>query len=247
MFWKKSKNKEQVDNELGFSRNTLLVANWKSNKSPSQTREWLEIFVDNYISQENSDVILASSALALEGAAKYLKSADLKGVQLAAQDVSPFPRGNYTGAVAADMLKEFVEFCVVGHNERRTYFHETQQDVNNKILELTEAGIVPIVCVDKPYAMSQLAVLHDVDHKKIIIAYTPSDPMNFHIPESPGKVAEYVKYLKEFYPGYPVIYGGSVEPHNVAAYLAQEELDGVFVGSACLDAKKFAAFCGQVS
>ncbi len=225
----------------------FIVANWKCHKDFSDAKKWLDIFASHYKPSDNVTVVIAPTFLSLEQVSEYLKSLSLANVFLAAQDVSPFPRGSYTGAISADMLKGLVDFVLVGHSERRRYFHETSQNVSNKILEATDVGIIPIVSIDTSYAMSQLAVLNELDSKNVIVGYGPVDALNFKIPESPEKVEEVVQFITEIHPKVPVIYGGALHVGNVAKYLAVEGLSGLFVGSESLDAKKFVSICNAVT
>lgn len=227
------------------SSRTLVVGNWKCHKSYDEAKSWFDTFAKGYRPAENVDVIVAPSFICLENIANYVRKLNLENVYLAAQDISPFPKGGYTGAVAADMVKGMVDFVIVGHSDRRRYFHETSLDVTNKVTEAVDVGLRPIVCVDQPYAMSQLTALSDIENENIIIAYGPVDALSFRIPESPEKVAESVDFIRNIYSERAVIYGGSLLPENVAEYLALPNLSGIFVGSASLDASSFLDICSK--
>ena len=177
----------------------------------------------------------------------YLKELALPGVYLAAQDVSSFPKGSYTGAVSADMLKDYVDYVVVGHSERRKYFKENNRMVANKVEEAVDAGIIPIVCVDEDSCSSQLSALNDIESKRVIVGYTPVEALNFRIPESPDRVARMAQAITNNKAEWPVIYGGSVRADNCKDYLALDTIAGIFVGSESLDPENFAAICNCVA
>ncbi len=243
MFWRKSKSNNKTMNgkdefEAGMR---FLVANWKCHKTVDDAKRWFDIFAEQYKPCEDITVIVAPSFLCLENISRYLEELKLPSVHLAAQDVSPFPRGGYTGAVAADMLKGLVDYVVVGHSERRKYFHETSQNVANKVLEAVEANITPIICVDASYAQSQLAVLNDLDTRRVLIGYEPAEMPTFNIPQKPETIAEVVAFISEIHPKFPVIYGGALQEDCAAEYVGIKGISGLLVGSSSLDPQQFAS------
>jgi len=225
----------------------FVVGNWKCNKSLEQAQTWLAAFAKGYRERADVRVIIAPPLLWLAPLAEQLKPLALSGVSLAAQDLSPFPPGGYTGAIAADMLKGIAEHAIVGHAERRRYFHETAQDVTNKVSEAIDAGIKPIICVDKTYAMSQLTQLGELDCEHLIVAYCPVAPMGYREAEAPDKVAEATAFISQIQPGRPIIYGGAVSAENAARYSSITGISGVLVGSASLGAEEFLAICQAVA
>ncbi|MFT5697205.1 MAG: triosephosphate isomerase [Desulforhopalus sp.] len=220
-----------------------VIGNWKCHKTTSDGLAWFNQFSGLYRASESVDIVVAPSALTLESIATTLTDLKLPGVSLAAQDVSPFPRGSYTGAIAADMLKSVASYVIVGHSERRRYFHETFQDVINKVTEAADSGLIPIVCVEDAELLAQLRPLADIDCKEMIVAYTPVDALNFNISESVERVAGAVTRISAFFPVWPIIYGGAVSHENAKEYLAVSGLSGLFLGSTSLDAGKFAKVC----
>jgi len=229
------------------STKRYVIANWKSYKRFEDATKWLDEFAGLYTPIDDLQIIIAPTFLSLEKLAEHIRKLDLKNVALAAQDVSPFPKGSYTGAIAADLLKDMAEYVIVGHSERKRYFHETNLDIGNKVLETVDAGLVPIVCIDKPYAMSQLTVLNDIDTDDVIMAYGPADALTSRIPESPGKVREAVEFISQVHSKWSIVYGGALQPENAGAYAGITDVSGLFSGSASLEATSFAAIYQAVA
>lgn len=220
-----------------------LIANWKSHKTSQAGRDWLDIFAKGYHPHPGLDVILAPSMVSLESVSIHLKCLKLPNVSVASQDVSPFPRGSYTGAVAADLLKPFAKYAIVGHSERRRYFHETSQDVVNKVEEVADSSVTPIVCVEDADVLNSLMPVADIETDQLLVAYTPVDVLDFSIAESIDKVAEALVKISNVLPGRPIVYGGAINKGNVEQYLQLVGLAGVFTCSASLDAHNFLEIC----
>lgn len=223
-----------------------VVGNWKSNKNRMDAQMWFSRFAELYTPVDGLEVIVAPSFICLCSLSEYVHALGITNLSMAAQDISPFPKGSYTGAVAADMVKGMVDYVIIGHSERRRYFRETSQDTANKMTEAVDAGLKPIVCIDQPYAMSQLTALHDIDCDEMILAYGPVDATTARVPEQPSRVAEAAQFISQVHPRRPVVYGGSLTVENVDDYIALPELSGLFVGQSSLDADAFATLCNKV-
>ena len=171
----------------------------------------------------------------------------LPGLALAVQDLSPFPKGSYTGAVAADMISGQAAYAIVGHGERRRYFHESTMEVVRKVGEAMDAGVTPLICVDDDNAVAQLGALDDHLPESPLVAYTPRPVTGVTVAETPSRVAEAVTRIRRLFPVWPILYGGGVEPDNALTYLTLPGLSGVFVGRASRNPDDFAAICEQAA
>lgn len=218
---------------------SIIIANWKSNKSIEGVEKWIEEF-NNKLKSDNMDeaikVVIAPSYCHLDIVAKKINA--IENVSLATQDLSQFSAGSYTGAVSGVNLDGFhVKYSILGHSERRQYFHETDADVAMKVDQAINNGIIPIVCVDEEYLESQAMSIETEYLEKCVVAYEPLSAIGSGKNEDVGEVSEVAKRIKSFFGNVPVVYGGSVTDMNVAEYLLVT--DGVLVGSASLDCESF--------
>ena len=162
-------------------------------------------------------------------------------IKLGAQNISPFPDGAYTGEISARMLKELgVEYVIIGHSERRKYFGESEQILENKVKEALDVNIIPIFCVQGKTT--------PVPERVKIIAYEPVFAIGTGNPDTPedgNKIA--LSFKERLSQDTVVLYGGSVTPENVRSFCLQENISGVLVGEASLDPKKFSEIVQNAS
>lgn len=212
-----------------------LIANWKSNKNASAAKSWVAAISQVEIPRETA-VTVAPSFQLLSAVAEATNNSQIK---LAAQDVSSYPMGSYTGAVNAQQLAVLgVGQAIVGHSERRRYFHETHQDVAAKIAQLTANNIAPILCLDEDYIEEQADALDTTNIKDLFIAYEPLAAIGTGNNAPADQVKRVIAQIKDTFGDVPVIYGGSVDERSIREYLLIS--DGVLVGSASLEAEQFA-------
>jgi triosephosphate isomerase len=225
----------------------IIVANWKSNKTPIQALAWLEQFLEHYRPHPDLEIVIAPPMVSLVPISALLKQRTTSNISLAAQDISPFPLGSYTGAVAAEMVHDLVSYAIVGHAERRRYFHETNQEVANKALEAAAVGITPIVCVDLKYARAQLAALDELDSNKMIIGFAPAEGIGIDTPQPFDKAAAAVAEIHEILPDSPILYSGSINRENITQYRQIPGIAGLIIGTASLEAEIFVSLCGSLT
>jgi triosephosphate isomerase len=224
-----------------------VLANWKSHKTMAEAESWLARFSQLYQPDPQVQVILAPAFVFLAPMRQLLQKQGPPPLALAVQDLSPFPLGAYTGAVAAEMVRGLAEYALVGHAERRRYFHETNQDVANKVSEAAATGIRPIVCVDRPYARAQLAALNETETAELLIGYGPVEAIGIAVAQSPEKAAGAIREISDIIPDRPILYGGSVTAANAGIYMKLAGVRGLMVGTGSLDAEEFAEICRIVS
>lgn len=231
---------------LQYSKSTmskLIIANWKSQKTLDAAQKWWNDFSSSFQESAHNTVVVAPS-FTLLSSTEVLASDT--GIHLGAQDVSSYPMGSYTGGVNAQQLKDMgVEYVIVGHSERRRYFHETHEDVAKKVREVLAANMTPVLCVDKEYIDDQAALLNTKEMLACVLAYEPVAAIGSGQPEDVGTVKEVINQIKAVFGPVPVIYGGSVTEINVQEYVLVS--DGALVGSASLDGEKFAALVNSLA
>jgi len=214
----------------------LIIANWKSHKNQQTALEWLTTFKQSKIHNPESSIIIAPPMSLLS----IVKNNLPEEVSLAVQDISPFPAGKYTGAVSSQNLEGLdIKYVIVGHSERRRYFHETHNDIANKVAQCIEANITPIVCVDDEYISSQAAAIKQEHLSKCVVAYEELSAIGSGKNMPVEKVQEVFEQIKKYFGETKLIYGGSVDASNVQDYL--DICDGVLVGTASLDVNDFVA------
>lgn len=218
----------------------FVIANLKSHKTFSEMELWLKA-VSPLAKKANPQikVIVSPSYPYLQLAASRMPSA------ICSQDVSPFPPGSYTGAVNVVQLLDLgVKYSIVGHSERRQYFHETPMEVSNKIRELHDSDLIPILCLSKEDIAPQLATLEEEDKKNLLVVYEPPADIGGTEIAPIKDISKVVAIFKTEFPNVPILYGGSVNARNIQSIIGL--VDGVLVGTACLDPVDFISLIQEV-
>lgn len=230
---------------MSHSKHLYLVANWKSNKTWEDAKHHIEDL--SLPESKHLSIIICPPMPYVMPVAGLIQERNIPAA-VGAQDVSSFSFGAYTGAVSAMMLSEIVSYVIVGHSERRRYFHETNQEVADKARLAIDAGITPIVCIDEPYLTTQLSFFTSEEMKKIIVAYEPLSAIGSGNPDTPDH-AELVaaKICQVAQIDIPVLYGGSVKPETTKQFVNQPHITGVLVGGASLEASSWNALVQAVA
>lgn len=216
----------------------IIVANWKSNKTVHEAMVWLDAFshllsgestVANLCRSNKHQIVLALPAPYLLLGLDIVKAYSF--VKLAAQNVSMFGDGSYTGEVSAHALSDIVSYSLVGHSERRRWFGEDGTQIQAKVDLLIHAGITPIVCV-RSIEDARMLILT----QEMYIAYEPDESIGSG-QNAPLSQVTSIATQVEGAGGF--IYGGSVSLANVSDYTSDAHVNGVLVGRASLDPQDF--------
>lgn len=217
-----------------------------NNKSNLTKEEFLKYQEDiQKLNFKTSNVILIPSNI-------YLAVANIPNISLGSQNVSMYEMGPHTGEVSASQLKQLgVSYCLVGHSERRKEQHETNIEIRNKIKNLLNQGIIPILCIGETkeekntahtviYQELQEALigLTEEELKKVIIAYEPVWSIGTGLIPTSTEIESIVTKIKETYPNNLVLYGGSVTLENIEKLTQENAVDGYLLGGLSLQLDK---------
>ncbi len=212
-------------------KKTFIVANWKSNKTILQAEEWFRTLNDLQLTlnKEEKEVIVCPPFTLLPSL-KSLIAENKLPISLGAQDISPFNEGAFTGAINGRQIKEFADYVLVGHSERRRYFAETQAFLAEKVKMANKWNLKVIFCADSEKSLIPDGVS--------IVTYEPPtsiSPAPADTPENAERAARALKAktLRT------VLYGGNVTSGNVSSFMQMKSINGVLVGRASLDAQEF--------
>jgi triosephosphate isomerase (TIM) len=241
-----------------MSRRPLFAGNWKMYKTPNDAREYARDFVPGAGAfAAAADIALCAPFIDLDALGALLEGS---AVALGAQDCYWEPEGAFTGEVSAAMLASMgVQWCIVGHSERRRLFGETDDTVARKVASLLAEGVRPIVCVGETLEENKTgktrervtaqvhAALHRLtedERASLVIAYEPIWAIGTGLADDPASANKTIGFIREAAGGLDravVLYGGSMKADNAEAFCAQPNIDGGLIGSASLDPTTFRA------
>ena len=244
-------------------RTPIIAGNWKLHMNPEQTIEFVNAVKGKLPDPSKVESVIAAPAVDL-----YVlkKTAEGSNLHTGAENAYFEVEGAFTGETSPKVLAEMgVNYVVIGHSERREYFHETDEDINKKAKAIFANGLLPIICCGETletYEAGKAAefvgaqvkgALTDLTAEQVassVIAYEPIWAIGTGksaTKEDAQKMCKAVRdvveglYGKEVAEKVRIQYGGSVKPENVKEYLSCPDVDGALVGGAALQPESFLA------
>jgi triosephosphate isomerase len=244
-------------------RKPVMAGNWKMYKTAAETSAFFGKFAPAVAHGDRPEIVICPPFVNIPAAVAAARSS---AIEIGGQDVYWLQEGAYTGEVSATMLAAAgCRWVIVGHSERRQYFHETDETVLKKTQAALAAALTPIVCVGERLEEREAGATESVlrtqfanginaltpeQFARIVIAYEPVWAIGTGKTATPEIAAAAHRVLRAEVARHfgeaaaqacRILYGGSVKPDNVKGLMAQEEIDGALVGGASLDPASFAA------
>jgi triosephosphate isomerase (TIM) len=246
-----------------MSRKPIFAANWKMNKGPSETEDFVKNFVSKLQGHDYPcEIVIAPPFVSLPKLVETVRNND--SIRTAAQNCSQFDSGAYTGEVSVLMLRElYVQYVIIGHSERRSLYGETNEIINAKLHKAREANLKPIFCIGETLAEREGGALETVlrsqvteglkgisekDLLETVIAYEPVWAIGTGVTATSEQAQETHAFVRsiladlygaETAQRIRIQYGGSVKPNNAAELMACPDIDGALIGGASLEPQSF--------
>ncbi len=243
-------------------KNKIIAGNWKMNKNRVETEQLITELIPLVADTKNTVII----CVPFTDLCKAIKLTAGTNIHVGAQNCHWKESGAFTGEIAPSMLTEMgVEYVVIGHSERRTYFGETDATVLARTKAALAAGLKPIVCIGETLAERESGNMESVlsrqitegfknvtaeELKNVIVAYEPVWAIGTGVTATDEQANDAISYVRSVFAkmyGDKVAeelyiqYGGSMNDKNAAGLLAMPQIDGGLIGGASLVAEKFAA------
>jgi triosephosphate isomerase len=234
-------------------RNWIVAGNWKMNNTIGESIALARAIKEGAAAIKKGEIILAPPFTSLYSVSEAIKGSK---VSLAAQNMYYEDKGAFTGEIAPGMLKDIgCTYVIIGHSERRKYFHDRDEDVNLKVKKALSVELKPIMCVgetdeERVKGITQSIVGRQVKQglsgvekiDNVVIAYEPVWAIGTGKVATSAQAQEVHKFirgiLKEMYGGAAndmrILYGGSVTKDNIGELIGMEDIDGALVGGASL-------------
>jgi triosephosphate isomerase len=240
-------------------RTWMVAGNWKMHNTVAEAVELARAVKEGSGAVRDGEVVLAPTFTALHAVSEVIKGS---GVSLAAQNMFFEDKGAFTGEISPSMLKDAgCSYVILGHSERRKYFHERDEDVNAKAKKALSVDLKPIVCVGETDAEREKGITEfvvGIQVKKalegvrsldeVVIAYEPVWAIGTGKTATPAEAEDVHGFIRsllaEMYgaaqaAAVRILYGGSVTPGNMGDLIEMEDIDGALVGGASLKSETF--------
>ena len=243
-------------------RTKMVAGNWKMNKN-LQEGVALATELKEQVKNPKCEVVIGTPFIHLVTVCELLKGS---AVKVAAENCADKEKGAYTGEVSAEMVASTgAQYCILGHSERRAYYHETPEILKEKVLLALANGLKPIFCIGEVKEEREANIQNEVvksqlegslfnlsaeEFGKITLAYEPVWAIGTGLTATPAQAQEihaYIrsliaeKYGKQVADDTTILYGGSCNEKNAAELFANPDVDGGLIGGASLVAEKFLA------
>jgi triosephosphate isomerase len=247
-------------------RNWIVAGNWKMHNTTGESIALAQAIKEGAKDIKNGEVIIAPSFTSLFSVGAAIKGSQ---VSLAAQNMHYEDKGAFTGEVAPGMLKDVgCTYVIIGHSERRKYFHESDEDVNLKVKKALAVGLKPILCVGETEEERIKGVTNAIIDRQVkkglsgvekidnvVIAYEPVWAIGTGKVATSAQAEEVHHFirgiLKELYGDVSkdirILYGGSVTKDNIGELIGMENIDGALVGGASLKPDAFLGIINQIT
>lgn len=243
-------------------RKPMMAGNWKMNKTPAEAQELAKAIVDAIGTESTVDCVICPPYVDLAAVSSIANGSN---VAVGAQNLHWEASGAYTGEISAPMLQGLATYVIIGHSERRQYFAESDETVNQKAHTALANSLIPIICVGESLEQNQagetesfvsgqvkaaLAGLSAEQVQALVIAYEPIWAIGTGLaatPEEAGKTCGVVRnVVAELYgqavaDNTRVLYGGSTNDKNIAEIMEQDDIDGALIGGASLKVESYSA------
>ena len=226
----------------------IIIANWKLNGSIQFAKNYIKN-IDFVSSNDEKNLIVCPPVPLIP----YLKSDKF---YIGAQDTSIYNLGAFTGEISADSLADInVDFCIVGHSERRQFFFEKNEEINYKSENLIKNNIIPIICIGETLEDKEKGITNDILEEQLkksipissnfentIIAYEPVWAIGTGLTPTNEEINDTHKFIREHdakFNKFKIIYGGSVKSNNAKEITSLLNVDGTLIGGASLKSDEF--------
>ncbi|MFQ5929394.1 MAG: triose-phosphate isomerase [Acidobacteriota bacterium] len=245
-----------------MNRKTFIAGNWKMFKTRADAQATVRELVRLVGDGREIDLVVCPPFTALWAVREVVRGT---AVQLGAQNVHWEEQGAYTGEVSVSMLLDCgCRYAIVGHSERRQFFHESDEAINLKLEKVLSTELLPILCVGESLEQREADRVQEVvlgqleraleeltapQASRVIIAYEPVWAIGTGKTATPELAQEVHCMIRKWLSNHysealaaqtRILYGGSVKPENARRLMAQEDIDGALVGGASLDPQSFA-------